>query len=112
MTKKVEQLFTHYAWPGNVRELEYVIKGAMHILEGKTIRLTDLPKNMVQQPTLDQWSIKTEEMALMPTLEAVEKQMIEKTLERTQYNISQSAKQLGIPRQTLQYKIKKLGIQL
>ena len=112
MTKKVEQLFTHYAWPGNVRELEYVIKGAMHILEGKTIRLTDLPKNMVQQPSLDQWSIKTEEMALMPALEAVEKQMIEKTLERTQNNITQSAKQLGIPRQTLQYKIKKLGIQL
>ena len=112
MTKKVEQLFTHYAWPGNVRELEYVIKGAMHILEGKTIRLTDLPKNMVQQPSLDQWSIKTEEMALMPTLEAVEKQMIEKTLERTQNNITQSAKQLGIPRQTLQYKIRKLGIQL
>jgi arginine utilization regulatory protein len=112
MTKKVEQLFTHYAWPGNVRELEYVIKGAMHILEGKTIRLTDLPKNMVQQPSLDQWSIKTEEMALIPALEAVEKQMIEKTLERTQNNITQSAKQLGIPRQTLQYKIKKLGIQL
>jgi arginine utilization regulatory protein len=110
MTKKVEQLLTHYAWPGNVRELEYVIKGAMHILDGKTIRLTDLPKNMTQQPALDQWSFKTEEMALMPTLEAVEKQMIEKTLERTQYNITQSAKQLGIPRQTLQYKIKKLGI--
>lgn len=110
MTKKVEQLFLNYAWPGNVRELEYIIKGAMHILDGKSIRMMDLPKNILNQPSQGVWSLKTEDMALNKVLDDVEKQMIEKALKTTGNNISQSAELLEIPRQTLQYKIKKLRV--
>lgn len=112
MTKKVEALFLTYPWPGNVRELEYVIKGAMHILDGKSIRMMDLPKNIRHQAHQDVWSLKTEDMALNKTLADVEKQMIEKALKMTGQNITQSADLLKIPRQTLQYKIKKLRVHL
>ncbi|MCD6420676.1 MAG: hypothetical protein J7L41_08215, partial [Synergistetes bacterium] len=36
--------------------------------------------------------------------------MIERALKECDYNISKAAKTLGIPRQTLQYKIKTLGL--
>ena len=39
-----------------------------------------------------------------------EKRMIERALKECDYNISKAAKTLGIPRQTLQYKIKTLGL--
>ncbi len=39
-----------------------------------------------------------------------EKRMIERALKECDYNISKAAKILGIPRQTLQYKIKTLGL--
>lgn len=110
MTKKVESLFMNYSWPGNVRELEHVIKGAMHILDGKTIRLMDLPPNLSKQSYQEEFVLKSDHLDLKIAVEQLEKQMIEKAMEACSDNITQAAKALGIPRQTLQYKLNRLGI--
>lgn len=112
ITKKVERLFLSYDWPGNVRELEHVIKGAMHILDGKSIRLMDLPANISKHKIAEEFTLRSDDLELKSALEQVEKQMIEKAMDISGENITQAAKKLGIPRQTLQYKIKKLQIGL
>lgn len=45
-------------------------------------------------------------------MEIFERGIIEKALVQSSYNVSACAKLLALPRQTLQYKIKKLGIEL
>lgn len=112
VSKRVELLFQNYDWPGNIRELEHVIKGAMHILDGKTIRVMDLPKNIAKYKIKEEITLQGDDLELKPALDAVEKQLIEKAMEQSEENISQAAKKLGIPRQTLQYKLKRLGIDL
>lgn len=110
LSKKVEELFLNYKWPGNVRELEHVIKGAMHILEGKSIRVIDLPTNLMQYKVNDSIVLNNADTKLKGALEKVERQLIINAIELSGENITKAAKTLGIPRQTLQYKIKKLEI--
>jgi arginine utilization regulatory protein len=110
ITKKVESLFVNYSWPGNVRELEHVIKGAMHILDGKTIRLMDLPASIAKQQIKDEFILKSDDLNLKLAIDKLEKQMIERAMEASSDNITQAAKLLDLPRQTLQYKLNRLGI--
>lgn len=110
VTKKVEELMLNYDWPGNVRELEHVIKGAMHILDGKSIRLVDLPTTLTKHLIQDDIVIKSDDLRLLPALESLERQLVIKAIEASDDNITKAAKLLGIPRQTLQYKIIKLNI--
>ena len=44
------------------------------------------------------------------TLEAAERMLIEKALARTGYNISEAARQLGITRMAMRYRIKRYGL--
>lgn len=112
LTKKVEQIFMKYKWPGNIRELEHVIKGVMHIIDGKTIRVADLPKNMTGYQDEEIFTLKNEHTDLKAAMTSVEKQLIERAMETSGNNITHAAKALGIPRTTLQSKMKKLGIEL
>jgi len=106
----VESLFLSYSWPGNVRELEHVIKGAMHILDGKNIRLMDIPSYIAKQSYSDEFVLKSDDLNLNHAILQLEKQMIEKAMEASDDNVTQAAKMLGVPRQTLQYKLSRLGI--
>lgn len=110
LTKKAESLFLAYDWPGNIRELEHVVKGAMHILDGKRIRMMDLPSTMLKKRVIETMTVETEHLNLKLALDQLEHQMIRRALELNQNNITQTAKSLGIPRQTLQYKLSRLGI--
>jgi len=111
ISKEVFDIFMDYSWPGNVRELEHTIESAISLYDGDIIREEHLPfqfKNF--QPnkyfTLDTSIIQPLNVAV----EKVEREIIISALEQTNYNISKAAKNINIPRQTLQYKIKKLEI--
>ncbi|MFZ5968831.1 MAG: sigma-54 interaction domain-containing protein [Bacillota bacterium] len=110
--RHVELAFQNYDWPGNVRELEHVIEGAMNFLEGDVITLDDLPyqfkkfgKNYHGRKKRDQL------ISLKNAMDAFEKEKIEEALHRCHWNISHAADALDIPRQTLQYKLKKYGLE-
>lgn len=108
VSREVEALFRRYPWPGNVRELEHAIEGAMNQVEGDRIEVEHLPPHLLDMTSapLPQPG-KSEGMALPEWLEAMERETIRQALVACEGNVKQTATRLGIPRQTLQYKIKK-----
>ena len=101
ISREAGELLERYRWPGNVRELENAIERAMVIGREREVRPEDLP-------------FRGEENGPRPdghSLEAMEKEHIERVLREMEGNVSRSAKALGIDRATLYNKIKKYGIQ-
>jgi arginine utilization regulatory protein len=109
-----EAVFFQHSWPGNVRELEHAIEAAMNLVEGDTIEVDDLPYYLQHVPAENrrvgrQTSLSIQNgLSLPEAIQRVEEQMIREALAETDGNIMQAAKRLGIPRQTLQYKMAKL----
>ena len=120
VSDEVFQLFLSYDWPGNVRELEHAIEGAMHMLDGDMILREHLPDHIgksrlrpVDVPTpLDDIIQKMESgRDFRETVRDLENSLIRRAFTKAEGNVSQTARILGIPRQTLQYRLRRLGMQ-
>lgn len=101
---EVMDIFMSYDWPGNIRELEHAIEGAMNLLDGDIIELGDISQNIVNNIRSRG---KVKDKSLKSALAGYEKELIHIALIKWDYNITKAAKELNIPRQTLQYKISK-----
>ncbi len=104
---EVAELFLNYAWPGNVRELEHVVEGAISMLDGDTISLAELPTKLLRAANKIP-EIELEQLNLCQQINKLERDLIKKALLATAGNVTTAAQCLGIPRQTLQYKMRKL----
>ncbi len=110
------QLLESYSWPGNVRELEHCIEHAMNVGLSNRITLRDLPQNIIRAKDdrgssgLDFTCDITGDVNLNDFLKETERRLILETLRLCNGNISKASEKLGIPRQTLHYKTKVLGI--
>jgi formate hydrogenlyase transcriptional activator len=105
--KKSMELFHAYDWPGNIRELQNVVERAVILSEGETFFVDEAWLTRAT-PKLAAASV-----LLATDLAEREKAMIENALRETEGLISGptgAASKLGIPRQTLESKIRKLGI--
>src|SRR5215831_12028034 len=101
------ELFQAYDWPGNIRELQNVIERAVVLCDGETF-------------SVDETWLKGEQdrqagpaVALAASIAEREREMIEVALAQSRGQVSGptgAAARLGIPRQTLDSKIKSLGI--
>lgn len=100
-----EKLFLNYQWPGNVRELKHCLEYMMNVAEQDTLTEGELPIFLKNQKPLPAWS--KGRLALKDHIEQLERDLISEALSRTNGNINQAAVLLEIPRQTLQYKLKK-----
>jgi two-component system NtrC family response regulator len=101
--------FCNYRWPGNVRELENVIEKLVVLAQSETVGLNDLPESIrCQRPPLE--VIQLELPAQGISLEAVEKELILRALEKFSWNQSQAARYLDISRKTLIYRMEKFGL--
>jgi formate hydrogenlyase transcriptional activator len=105
--KKTMELFHAYDWPGNIRELQNVVERTVILSEGETF--------FVDEAWLTRATPKLAVASVpLPTeLTEREKAMIENALREAEGLISGptgAAAKLGIPRQTLESKIRKLGI--
>ncbi|MCP1493181.1 arginine utilization regulatory protein [Peribacillus frigoritolerans] len=106
VSKEVYDFLLRYNWPGNVRELEHIVEFAINQIDEweDTLQMKDIEdrvKNFIKHSE--------EEFQIEPLKDAVarlEKIMIEKAINKTKNNVSQAAKLLEIPRQTLQNKIR------
>jgi len=116
ISKQLQDAFNRYSWPGNVRELEHVIESAFNMVDPgeDTLELGHLAvylrKRFIGQNSR---CLKAEpELAgsLSEILMDVEKRTIIQSLRRNSGNISQTARELGIFRQALQYRIKRYNI--
>ncbi len=102
LSAEAANLIEHMAWPGNIRELQHAMERAVILSEGNTIAASDLPSAPATAHTAP--------TAPPTTLDAMERQLIVKTIDNCQGNLSQVAAQLGVSRQTLYNKIKKYGL--
>jgi two-component system, NtrC family, response regulator AtoC len=109
---EVTDMLMRYRWPGNVRELRHQISRAVLLSKTAQIRLQDvaLPVELVTNVNLTATATEDVAAATRMTLDAAEKLMIEKTLEQTHFNISEAARQLGITRMAMRYRMEKHGI--
>jgi DNA-binding NtrC family response regulator len=99
-------LLAHHDWPGNVRELESVIERAVLFCHGEEIQPTHLPEH------LQDFRRQTSRCIIPPflTLEEIERDAIEQTLERTGGNVKKTAEILHLHRPTLYRKLKRLKL--
>jgi len=110
LSSEAMPVLTRYPWPGNIRELENVIERAVLLAKGRFITPEDLPEHIRThvpsqyafpsgQPPEDSFSIRKASTRL-------ERDLIQKALERTGGNLTQAARILEISRPTLDAKIK------
>lgn len=114
VSKSLENILLSYSWPGNVRELEYVIENLMIKVNSNSniLTLDELPAYIYENLKSDIVSTKarTENKLLNDALDEVEKTMILEALNDTGWNITHASSRLGIIRQSLLYRMKRLGI--
>ncbi len=98
-----------YDWPGNVRELANVVQRAALLSEGSAVTAETL--NLRTRPSDNSNGSTAKGFPTgIATLESVERQLIKETLHRTEGNISESARLLGLSRGSLRHKLDKLNI--
>ena len=103
-----------YSWPGNVRQLENAIERAVAISAGRPqIDAADLPVEIQQaEPALPSTvSLPEDGLDLDVFIAHVERELIERSLERTGGNKGRAAKLLNLKRTTLVEKLKRFGKQ-
>ena len=99
------EMLRRYDWPGNVRQLQNEVQRAVLMAENKVIDEADLAITVEKAP---------EEAAAannLTLMEAMERNTIVQMLKETRGNKLETAKRLGIGRQTLYNKIKTYGIE-
>ena len=98
------KLLESYFWPGNVRELKNAIEHALVFAKDDVLRPPDFPQiaNSSGNAHASANSLKS--------LEDLEREAIQTTLDRTHYKIGRAAEVLGISRKTLLEKRKKYGL--
>src|SRR5208282_505134 len=101
--KRTAELLEGYHWPGNIRELQNVIERAMILCDSDTF--------FVEEAWLQPEAARR--VGLQPSLINQERELIEAALAETHGRISGpdgAARRLGVPRTTLESKIKSLRI--
>ncbi|HEX4973651.1 MAG TPA: sigma-54-dependent Fis family transcriptional regulator [Steroidobacteraceae bacterium] len=99
-----EQLLA-YRWPGNIRELRNVIRTALAICDGGVVRLRDLPSE-VRDREADYGAPAHD--CDKPVSDEREKML--RTIRECDGNMSRAAEQLGVSRNTLYRRCRRLGI--
>jgi len=105
--KKTLKVFQTYGWPGNIRELQNVIERAVILSDGDIFSVDETW--LMREPSL----VASPTVALGGALLSREKEMIEGALAESHGQISGAAgaaAKLALPAQTLDAKIKRLGI--
>jgi DNA-binding NtrC family response regulator len=119
LAPEAEAAFRRYSWPGNVRELKNVIERATILEDGDTITLEHMPRDIA---TAAEAGAATSAKAvggealgpLFPfppegvSLEEVETYLVRQAVERSGGNQKRAGELLGISRDQLRYRLKKL----
>jgi formate hydrogenlyase transcriptional activator len=105
--RKTMDLFHAYDWPGNIRELQNVVERAVILSEGETFFVDEAWLTRVTPKSAAPF------VPLVANLAEHEREMLEAALRESEGVVggpTGAAVKLGIPRQTLESKIRKLGI--
>jgi DNA-binding NtrC family response regulator len=107
MTPEALEALVAYGWPGNVRELESVIERTVLLADGEVIALEDLPAAVrMRRAAGPGFPVDVPDEGL--DLEALERSLIRRALEKAEGNVTRAARLLGLSRRTLQYRLEKI----
>ena len=101
--KSAIEILQHYNWPGNIRELQHAIERAIIMCENELLTMDDfffLTLKTTHEDTLP----------LNFNLEEIEKNVIQKAINKHSGNISKAAKELGLTRASLYRRLEKHGL--
>ncbi len=101
--KSAIEILQHYNWPGNIRELQHAIERAIIMCENELLTMNDfffLTLKTTHEDTLP----------LNFNLEEIEKNVIQKAINKHSGNISKAAKELGLTRASLYRRLEKHGL--
>jgi DNA-binding NtrC family response regulator len=102
------QILCSYWWPGNIRELENLIERLVAVSDKEWITDEDLPYEL-HVAQLDTQGPTTENL-LERAVSTFERNFIIRALEKSSWNVTGTARALGIPLSTLKFKMDKLEI--
>jgi two-component system NtrC family response regulator len=106
---KLLSVFSSYHWPGNIRELQNVIERIAVLSRGPEVTDSDLPEALRREQSV----VDSLQFELPPnpiSLDAIERELIVRALERFNGNQTKAAQYLGLTRKTLIYRMEKHGI--
>jgi transcriptional regulator with GAF, ATPase, and Fis domain len=111
VSEEVREKLMTYSWPGNVRELRNALERAVILCEGGLITSDHLPVGLVSAPTAQAGAPPSAPPppAVGP-LQAAEREMIVRALDRAGNNKSKAARILGLTRAQLRSRIEKHGL--
>jgi DNA-binding NtrC family response regulator len=116
LTKEALTTLERYDWPGNVRELKNAIERAMVLCRGEEVGVNDLPEEVIKgTPILPKSSGDGTDLGMSETDFREAKRKFEVAYLRRQlaahrWNISRTAATIGLHRQSLQERLRELGI--
>jgi DNA-binding NtrC family response regulator len=116
ISKEAAKVLLDYDWPGNVRQLRNCIERAVVFTDTEEITpgvLGEeiLPSRSLRQPAGSQDAITISESAdFKGAKKEFERKYIERSLDQAGGNVTRAASILGMHRQSLQHKIKELGL--
>ncbi|VWA42345.1 L-lysine aminomutase regulator, partial [Bacillus altitudinis] len=105
LSEETVQVFMAHQWPGNVRELKHTIEHAVLMMPKEAEEIT--PAYLPAHLRTHQIESHPPESSLKSQVTSFEQTLIQEALRQHAGNIKQTAAALKIPRQTLQYKLKK-----
>ncbi|KOA19937.1 transcriptional regulatory protein ZraR [Clostridium homopropionicum DSM 5847] len=110
--QEIIDILVQYDWPGNIRELRNIVERLAVVSPGEEISKDALPNYILETSYKSTAKLYTSSLTLKSSLnnilEEVETQIIKDTLRSCNFNKSQAADILGIPRMTLYRKLKKI----
>lgn len=111
------RLLMDYDWPGNVRELKNVIERAAIMSEGAELNAIDLGKQQSARPAIGSLESSPNGNLMVPYTNdfrddrrEFERRYIARCLEEANGNVTRAAAVLGMHRQSLQHKLRELGL--
>ena len=96
-----------YPWPGNIRELRNVVEQTVLLSATPLIEPAHLPFCAVLGSQVASGDNATPDPDFDRSLESVERDLLERALLKTDWNVTHAARLLGISRDTLRYRIDK-----
>jgi PAS domain S-box-containing protein len=112
LSPKAMNILMSYDFPGNIRELENIVEYTTVVCKNHWVEKEHLPDTLHQKIDLRKIAAPEETTESEPSLEAVEKDIIYKTLKKNNWNRKLTAAKMGIHPSTLWRKVKRLNLQI
>ena len=117
MSKDALKVLLEYDWPGNARQLRNCIERAVVLSDSEEISIDALPEEILSDPKRVRPTAQVPEgitvsrsLDFRSAKKEFERQYVEYSLDQAGGNVTKAAAALGMHRQSLQHKIKELGL--